>query len=322
MSRKLLRVIAAACTASMIGGAQTSAQQASGRLIYPYAPGGIGDASARFIAQALSKGAGRTFIVDNRAGAGGRTGTRAVADATPDGNTLGYVTIALMSVFPIVFPNLNYDPEKDFAPVSQVAQFDIAMGTGPLVNAKTLGDFIAWVKANPDKGSYSTPAAGSLPHFFAVSVAEATGIRLQHVPYAGAPPAINDVIGGQLPMVVATTSDLAELHKAQKLTILGTSGQRRSHLVPEVPTFRELGYKIEGYGWFAVVAPAKTPPETVTQLSGIISAAMREPANKERINKLGMEPTGTTPAELAAIMKADREKWAPVVKASGFTPAK
>lgn len=316
-----LAVMACAAWLAGSGAALAQATTTTGRMIYAYAPGGIGDASARFVAEALSKGLGRSFIVENRAGAAGRTGTRALADAAPDGNTLGFVTVALMSVFPIVYPKLNYDPVADFAPVSHVARFDIAMASGPMVNAGSLKDFVAWVKAKPDKGSYSTPAAGSLPHFFAVSVGEATGIKLQHVPYAGAPPAINDVIAGQLPMVVSTTSDVSELHKAGKLRILATSGSKRSAIVPDVPTFKELGHNVEGYGWFAVVAPAKTPADVVDRVSKVIAAALREPATRERFEKIGLEPTGTTPTELAQIIKADRERWTPVVKASGFTPA-
>lgn len=323
MTKTSTKLAVMACAAWLSGGSAVLAQATStGRVIYPYAAGGIGDASARFVADALSKGLGRSFIVDNRAGAGGRTGTRAVVDAAPDGNTFGFVTVALMSVFPIVYPKLNYDAVADFAPVSQVARFDIAMASGPMVKAGSLSDFVAWVRANPDKGSYSTPAAGSLPHFFAVSVGVATGIKLQHVPYAGAPPVINDVVAGQLPMVVSTTSDVSELHKAGKLRILATSGTKRSAIVPDVPTFKELGHNVEGYGWFAVVAPAKTPADVVERVSKVIAAAMRDPATRQRFETLGMEPTGTTPTELAQIIKADREKWTPVVKASGFTPAK
>lgn len=315
-----LAVIVFSAFLGSCGVAFAQAGGVTGRVIYPYAPGGVGDASARFVADVLSKGLGRAFIVENRAGAGGRTGTRAVADAAPDGNTLGFVTVALMSVFPIVYPSLNYDPVADFTPVSQVARFDIAMASGPMVNANSLKDFVAWGKANPDKGFYSTPAAGSLPHFFAVSVGEATGINLQHVPYAGPAPAINDVIAGQLPMVVSTTSDVSELHKAGRLRILATSGNKRSAIVPDVPTLKELGHNVEGYGWYAVVAPAKTPQTVIERLNKVIADAMREPTNRERFEMLGMEPTGTSSTELAQIIKSDQEKWTPVVKASGFTP--
>lgn len=323
MSRTPGRLVAAACAYLFVGSTAVLAQSSptTGRLIYPYAPGGIGDASARFVAEALSKGLGRTFIVENRVGAGGRTGTRGVADAAPDGNTLGYVTVALLSVFPLVYPKLNYDPFIDLVPVSQVARFENGMATGPMVNAVSLKDFVAKVMNDPSRGTYSTPAAGSLPHFFAVSFAELSGIKLQHVPYSGPAPAINDVIAGQLPMVVTTLTDVAELHKAGKLRVLATTGQQRSAVAPDVPTFKEQGFDIEGYGWYAVVAPAKTPADVVNRLSAIIAAAMRDPASRERFEKIGLEPTGTTSAELAAIMKADREKWAPVVKASGFTPA-
>ena len=323
MTGKLKKLMAAASALFLAGPGLSLAQVDSrpGRLIYPYAVGGVGDSTARFVAEALSKGLGRPFIVENRAGAGGRTGTRAVADAAPDGSTLGFVTVALLSVFPLVYPDLNYDVANDFAPVSQVARFDNAMATGPMVNAGSVADFVAAVKAKPAMGFYATPAAGSLPHFFAVSFADLNGIKLQHVPYAGPAPAINDVIAGQLPMVVSTTSDVAELHKAQKLRILATTGRQRSTLSPDVRTFRELGYDIEGYGWYAVVAPARTPPDVVARISAVIAETMRDSAGKARFERLGLEPTGTTPAELARIIQSDRERWAPVVKASGFTPA-
>jgi len=290
------------------------------RIVFPFAAGGSGDALARLIAEHLRLALGQPVIVENRAGAQGRIGVQAVKAAAGDGKTLLLTPVAPMSVYGHVYKALAYDPVRDFQPIAQVATFDFAIAVGPQVPAKSLQELVAWVKANPSEGSYGTPAAGTLPHFFAVTFARTAGLDLRHVGYRGSAAALTDLIGGQIPIVVTTTSDVLEQHKGGRIRVLATSDKARSPFLPEVPTFREAGYAIEGSGWYAVYAPAATPANVVARLNAAIVAAVRKPEVKERLLAFGLVPTGTSPAELAAIQQADSELWAPAVKASGFTP--
>src|SRR5207248_3350817 len=290
------------------------------RLIFPFAAGGSGDALARLIAEHLRVALGQPVIVENRAGAQGRIGVQAVKAAAPDGKTLLLTPVAPMSVYQHVYKALAYDPIGDFQPVAQVATFDFAIAVGPQVPAKTLKELVDWVRANPTQGSYGTPAAGTLPHFFAVSFARTAGLDLRHVGYRGSAAALTDLVGGQIPIVVTTTSDLLEQHKGGRIRVLATSDAGRSPFLPELPTFKEAGYDIQGTGWYGVFAPAKTPPDMVERLNKAIVAAVQAPAVRERLLAFGLQPTGTSAAELARIQQADSALWEPAVKASGFTP--
>ena len=316
--------LAAALTLILAGLFPASAQAQIGaepvRIVFPFAAGGSGDALARLIAEHLRVALNQPVIVENRAGAQGRIGVQAVKTAAADGKTILLTPVAPMSVYAHVYKSLGYDPIADFEPVSQVATFDFAIAVGPQVPAKTLKELVDWVKANPTQGSYGTPAAGTLPHFFAVSFAKTAGLDLRHVGYRGSAAALIDLVGGQIPIVVTTTSDLLEQHKGGRIRVLATSDKQRSAFLPDVPTFRQAGYDIEGTGWYGVFAPAKTPPEIVERLNKAIVAAVGAPQIKERLLAFGLQPTGTSAAELARIQKADSELWAPAVKASGFTP--
>ena len=245
---------------------------------------------------------------------------QAVKAAAPDGKTLLLTPVAPMSVYQHVYKSLAYDPIADFQPLSQIATFDFALAVGPQVPAKSLKELVDWVKANPAEGSYGIPAAGSLPHFFGVLFAKTAGLDLRHVGYRGSAAALIDLVAGQLPIVVTTTADLLEQHKAERIRVLATSDRQRSPFLPDIPTFKEAGYDIVGSGWYGVFAPAKTPPETVEKLRAALAAGVQSPPIKERLLAVGLQPTGTTAAELGSVQKADLELWAPAVKASGFTP--
>jgi tripartite-type tricarboxylate transporter receptor subunit TctC len=225
-----------------------------------------------------------------------------------------------MSVYQHVYKALAYDPIADFAPVSQVATFDFAVAVGPQVPAASLKELVAWVKANTAQGNYGTPGAGTLPHFLAVSFGKTTGLDLRHVGYRGSAAALTDLIGGQLPIVVTTTSDVLEGHKAGRIKVLATSDAARSPFLPEVPTLKEAGFDLVASGWYGVFAPAGTPDAVVARLSAGVAGAVQSPQVKERLLAFGLVPTGTSAAELGRIQKADSELWAPAVKASGFTP--
>lgn len=302
---------------SIVHGAQ--AQEQPVRIIYPFAAGGSGDGLARLIADKMRQALDRPVIVENRTGAAGRPAVMAVKNAAPDGSMLLITPIAPMVVYQHVYKNLEYDPIKDFAAVSQIATFDIAIAVGPKVPVQTLKELVAWAKADPARASFGSPGAGTLPHFFGLLFARAAGIELRHVPYKGSAAILADLAAGHVPMAITTLSDLVEMQKAGRIRILATSGAARSPFVPDVPTFREAGFDIEGTSWYGAFAPARTPRETIDRLSKVMAAAVRVPDVRERFLGWGLQPTGTSAAEFAAIQKADSERWAPAVKASGFT---
>lgn len=318
LARAALLGAVAACAFALPARAQMGAEPI--RIIFPFAGGGSGDALCRLMAEHMRVVLNQPVIVENRAGAQGRLGVQAVKASAPDGKTILITPVAPMSVYQHVYKSLAYDPIADFAPISQIATFDFAIAVGPQVPAKSVKELVDWVKANPTQGSYGTPGAGALPHFFAVSFGRAAGLDLRHVGYRGSAAALTDLIGGSIPIVVTTTSDLLENHKGGRIRVLATSEAKRSRFLPDIPTFKELGYAIEGSGWYGVFAPAGTPKDLVDKYSAALVAAVKTPMIQERLLTFGLEPTGTTPEELGRIQKADSDRWAPAVKASGYSP--
>ena len=290
------------------------------RIIFPFAAGGSGDALARLIADKMQGALKHPVIVEERTGAAGRIGVNDVKATKPDGNTLLLTPIAPISIYPLVYPKLDYDPFHDFAPITELGTFDFGIAVGPAVDAKSLKELVDWLKAHPAEANYAIPAAGSLPHFLGVMFGRAIKLDLRHVPYRGSAAGLTDVVAGHVPMIVTTTADLVPMAKAGRIRVLATSGTERSPFLTDVPTFREAGYDLSATGWYGMFAPAKTPPEIVARLNKIIVDAVRSPDVRDRMLSFGLQPTGTTAADFAKIVKADSELWAPAVKASGFTP--
>jgi tripartite-type tricarboxylate transporter receptor subunit TctC len=289
------------------------------RIVFPYAAGGSGDTLARLVADKMRVALGRPVIVEDRAGGAGRIGVMAVKNAAPTGDTLLLTPIATMAVYQYVYKSLGYDPFTDFTPVSQLATFDFALAVGPQVPAQSLRELVAWVKADPAlRAVYGGPGTGDLPHFLGVLFARAAGLALRHVAYRGSAAAIVDLAAGQIPMLIVPLSDVLAMHKDKRVRILASSGTTDSPFAPDVPTFREQGYDIEGSSWYAAFAPARTPAATVVKLSAAMAAAVRQPDVVERLHAFGLVPTGTTVAELGAIQKADSERWGTAVRLSGF----
>jgi tripartite-type tricarboxylate transporter receptor subunit TctC len=290
------------------------------RIIFPFAVGGSGDALARLLAEHLRAGLNRPVVVQNVTGGAGRIGVRQVATAAPDGNTILITPIAPVVLHQHMYKDLGYDPTKDLVPISQAATFEFGLAVGDKVPAKSLKDVVEWAKANPKLASYGSPGVGTLPHFFGVMFGRAAGVELVHVAYRGSAPAMTDLIGGQIPIVVTTTSDMIAMHTDKKIRILATSDSKRSPLAPDVPTFREAGFDIQGAAWYGLFAPAGTPPDIVKRYGAILADALKKPEMKDRLLNMGLYATGTTPEELGRIQKSDSDHWAPVIRASGFTP--
>jgi len=322
MKRILLGLAATAFAATLLAPAGSQAQllQQPIRIVFPFAAGGGGDALARLLAEELRVALNRNVVVENKTGAGGQAGTLEVVNATPNGDTLLLTPIAPVVLHQNIYKNLRYDPIKDLKPVALISDFEFAIAVGPAVPAKTLQELIAWMKANPTKASYGTPGAGALPHFFGVLFSKAVGVDMVHIGYRGSALALVDLISGQIPIVVTTTTDLLQNHNEGKIRILATSDSKRSPLVPDVPTFKELGYNIEGTSWYGIFAPAKTSDDVVNKYSKILSDALQTAVMKEKLLKLGLYARGSTPAELGKLQKEHADFWKPAIEASGFKP--
>lgn len=288
------------------------------RIIVSSPAGAAMDSLARALADKMRASLGQTVLVENRTGAGGRIAAEYVKAAAPDASTVMFVPFAVMVPIPLTHTKISYDPFNDFTPVAQAARFDLALAVGPAAPAKTLDEYLALAKSDPKMASFGTPGAGSLPHFFGIMIGRAVGVEMLHIPYAGSAPALANLLGGQIAAVVTTIADLSELHRSGKVRVLASSGAQRSRPLPDVPTFRELGYPIEATPWYAFFAPKNTPRAGVERLSRAVAEALMAPDVRERLTRSGLDPTGSTPEELAAILKADHERWGPVIKASGF----
>lgn len=317
----LIRSLRAGLALALAGAATgVLAQPQPMKVVVGFAPGGSVDALARLVAESLQTGLKRTAIVENRTGAAGRLAVEQVKAAPPDGDTLLLAPQGPMTLFPFVFRGLRYDPAKDFIPVTRVASGDFALTIGPMVPAKDMKGFRAWLAMAGDKATYGSPGAGTIPHFVGVAFARQIGVPMTHVPYRGSALSMNDLAGGTLAAAVSPVTEALELHKAGRVTIVATTGPKRSTFVDGVPTLKELGIDVVVPLWFAVYAPAATPPATLDRIRSAIHAGLATPAAKERIARLGLDVSPSSTPELITLQLREREMWEPVVKASGFTP--
>ena len=312
-----VRLLAFAALLALVPAA--GAQESAVRIVVGFPAGATSDILSRLVADEMRGSLGRPVIVENKPGAGGRISIEAVKAAPPDGATLLMTPVAGMAIFPHSYAGaLRYDPFRDFAPVAHLSSFQLGLGVGANVPAKTLAEYAALVKKDPKAGYYASAATGSIPHFLGVMFARSAGIEMTHVPYKGTAPAMQAVAAGEVAAITTVTSDIGTLVKAGKARLLATAGAKRAGAFPEVPTFRESGYDLEGEGWYALFAPAKTPQASIDRFSAAAVAAVRKPELKQKLEGMGLEPTGLGPVELARILKADYDKWGPVIRASGF----
>ncbi len=294
------------------------AQAAPVKILVGFPPGGSADTTARLIAEKMSASMGSPVIVENRPGAGGRIAAQAVKDAAPDGNTLMLVPMAVMVVQPVVFKSIKYDTTKDFTAIGNAVTFPLALAVGPATPAKTMAELMAWIKANPNLANYGSPATGSLPHFLGEMLGQAASVKMQHVPFQGGAPLMTALLGGQLPVGFDTPLEFAENHRAGKLRILAVSGPQRMAQFPEVPTLRESGINIEATAWFGVFGPAGMPAARTEALSLAMQAALKQPDVMAKLSNLGLLAVPESSADMAKRMAADKARWEPVIKSTGF----
>jgi tripartite-type tricarboxylate transporter receptor subunit TctC len=315
--RLLLALVALSCAPAL-------AQQPANtlRIVVGYPAGATSDALTRIVAEQMAKILQQPVIVENKAGAGGRIANEVVKAAPPDGATLLMTPVATMSIFPHSYAGqLRYDAFKDFAPVAHLSNFQLGLAVNAQVPAKTLADYVALVKADSGKyGFYASAAAGSLPHFFGVMFAKGAGINLTHVPYKGTAPAMQALAAGEVAALSTVVADIKSVVDAGKARVLAVAGDKRDASVPDVPTFREQGYDLVAQPWYALFAPAGTPPAVIDRLAKAAIAAVQDPATHKRLLEMHVEPTGHGPDRLGKIMKDDYERWGPVIRASGFKP--
>lgn len=289
------------------------------KIIVGFPAGGSNDAIARLLAKKMQGQYAPTLIVENKAGAGGRIGVDTVRRAAPDGGTLLQTPGSILTLYPHIYKSLGYDALRDLTPVSTVCTLDFALVAGPGTPARTIGEFVDWCKANPRKAIYGSPATGASPHFVGLMFGQASGIELLHVGYKGAAPAVQDLIGGQIPVYVGMLADVAPHLKGGRLRVLATSGSRRATATPDVPTFQEAGFKdVSAQEWYGLMLPAKASPAIVSSLNQSLQAALRDPEVLERFKTLNVDAAPTTPEAFAERIRVERDRWAPVVQASGF----
>src|SRR5262245_41132071 len=289
------------------------------RILVPVAPGRTTDLTARLLAGSIGESVTQPVVIENRPGATGRLAAEALKYAPADGSTFMLAPIVVTVRAPLVFRDLNYDPAKDFAPVAQVARYPFALAVRPDHPARTVRELLALAKATPSNATLGTPGSGGVPHLLGVMVARESGVELVHVSYRSLTQVESELMGGQIAAAISAIAEFLELHRAGKLRIIATSGTVRSPLLPEVPTFAEQGLpRVSAVGWNAIYSPAGTPKPLIDRFSMAIVRALRTPGIRDKLTGLGLEPTGTTPEELAAIITADAARWSPIVRAAGF----
>ncbi len=286
--------------------------------VSPWAPGGANDILSRMIGNEISKSLGQPVIVENRPGASGTTGTAGVAKAPADGYTVTLGSTPSYATAPSMYPNLAYDPVKDFAPVTLVARVANLLVVHPSVPAKSVKELVAYAKANPGKLNFTSVGSGSTPHLSAELLKMLTGTEMNHVPYKGTAPALVDLIAGRVELAFEGTPALLPHVKAGSLRALGITSAKRSPLLPDVPAIAETLPGFDVNVWYAVFAPAGTPPEVVKKLNGAIVASLRTPELSKQLGDMGAELVGSTPEELGAYLKAETAKWEKVIKTAGI----
>jgi tripartite-type tricarboxylate transporter receptor subunit TctC len=317
--RALLLSVTAALFATGAAAQGTNYPNQTIKIVVPYPAGGATDSLARMIAAKLHEAWGQTVIVDNKPGASGTIGNAAVAKAAPDGYTVLLGITAIVQAPPLM-PNLPYDVLKDLQPVTEVARASSVFAVPTESPAGNLKEFIALVKANPSKYNFGSYGAGTSSHIQGALLNLQAGLDMTHVPYKGAAPLVNDLLGGQLTAAFVDSATASPHLKSGKFKVLAVTGANRNKLLPDVPTFQELGYhSFEPYGWFGLFMPAGVPADVLKKFSAEVMRVLRTPDVVARIEALGLTPVGNTPEEFARTVKNDAALYARIIKDTKIT---
>ncbi|MFN5350371.1 MAG: Bug family tripartite tricarboxylate transporter substrate binding protein [Polaromonas sp.] len=292
------------------------------KIVTGFAAGGTSDTLCRRVATRMAPDYAKTAVVENKTGAGGQIAVQFVKEAKPDGMTLLQTPTSILTIYPHIYKKLPYDPLADLVPASLACVFDFGFAVGPAVPlaVKTVPEFLVWAKANPLGANFGSPAAGSTPHFIGALLGKSAGIDMKHAAYRGTQPAMLDLLGGNISAVSGPIGDLTQHLPTGKVRILGTSGAKRNRFAPDVPTYAEQGLKDMTHSeWFAFLLPAKTPQDVVSRMNAALKTALAQKDVIDGLASFGLEAMSSTPAELTDLIKKDTAKWAPIVKAVGFT---
>jgi tripartite-type tricarboxylate transporter receptor subunit TctC len=284
------------------------------RMVVPFPPGGGTDVVARAIALKLTEQWGQSVVVDNRPGAASMVGTEMLARAVPDGYTLGFVSMS-HTINPSIYKKLPFDPIADFSPVALAATAPNVLVVNPGVGAKSVAELVQIAKSRPGKLNFPSSGNGGVSHLSMEMFRYAAGVDIVHVPYRGAGPALTALLANETQLMMATTPVALPQMKAGRLIALATTGLKRSSLAPEIPTVAEAGYPgFEADTWYGMLAPAKVPPALVNQANAAVTKMLTQADFKERLAHEGAQPAGGTPAQFAAHIKSEIEKWAKIVR--------
>lgn len=318
LRRTLLKTVAAAATMAAIAPAVWAADNYPSRpikLIVPFGAGGSTDIVARLLADKMGPILGKAVVIENKGGAGGSIGAAEIAKSAPDGYTIGMATVSTHGSNPAIMSKLPYDARKDFAPITNVMAVPSVFVVHPSVPANTMQEFIALAKKEPGKYSFASPGTGSLGHANIENFMNLAGIELLHVPYKGAGQALNDALGGQVNAMTDNLSSSLTNIKAGKLRPLAVLGLKRAEVLPDVPTYTELGFPEMGDGgWFGLVAPAGTPKPIIDKLNAAAHQVMQDPDFQKKQKEIAGEGMGNSPEEFAKQIDAAIERYTAVAK--------
>lgn len=311
--------------AALLTGQGAAAQSTSSQvvtLVVPFAPGGGHDSAARILAPRLAERLGKSVIVENRPGANGMVGADYVAHAKPDGTTILLASPAEIVIAPTAYKKMNYDPMKDLAPVTLAYTTPVVIVANPSVGVRTLADVIALARRTPGGLAYGTPGEGSSQHLAGAWLAHLTGTKLLHVPYKGAGPATNDVVAGHIPLAIVGMAPVLPFIRDGKLVAIAVTSPERVTWAKDVPTVAEqpgmTGFVASH--WMGVMAPGRTPADIVQRLQSDFAAVLGQPAVRDRLAALGVDPVADTTAEFRAFLAAERERFAQMYKFTGLVP--
>ncbi|QIL82606.1 tripartite tricarboxylate transporter substrate binding protein [Diaphorobacter sp. HDW4A] len=286
-------------------------------IVVPFSPGGATDIMSRTLAERLKNRLGQPVIVENKPGAGTMIASEYVARAAPDGHTV-LLAASSLGIAPALYSKVNYDPVKDFTPISLVASVVHVLSVHPSVPAKNVAEMVNWVKANPTKANYGSVGAGTSTHLESELFNTMAGVKMEHVPYKGSAPALLDLVSGNINVMFDAYASSKPFINDNKIRLLAVTTAKRSKLLPNVPTVAESGLPgYEAMPWLGFVAPAGTPAPVVNKFQTELMEVLKEPAVQEKFQSLGLEIIGNTPAEFSEFIKKDIVKWAKVVKDSG-----
>ncbi len=293
------------------------------RILTGFTAGGTSDVCCRRIGEKLSASSyARSVVVENRTGAAGQIVITLMKTMPSDGSVMMQTPMSMLGIYPHIYRKLAYDPKTDLVPVSRLCSFDFGYAVGPAVpdSVKDIDSYLAWVKADPSRASFGSPAAGSMPHFVGVLLGKERGIELQHVPYRGTQPAIVDMMGGQVPAVSGPIGEFTQHLPTGKVRLLAASGAKRSRFAPDTPTFVEQGLKGFVYReWFGMYLPAGASTASAERLNAALKVVLADADLIDKLGLMGLEADASTPTELAELLAADTARWGPLVKTIGFT---